>query len=164
MVLYKPTFATRIKRIVRTKNNIMSEVKKGDKVKVHYTGKLKDGSVFDSSVNREPLEFEVGAGMMIPGFDSAVHGMTVGDKKTAEISSAEAYGPVNDEMIIDVPKDNLPEDLKPEVGQQLSMQQPNGQAVPVMVKAVEEKSIKIDANHPLAGKDLIFEIELVEIN
>ena len=142
----------------------MSEVKKGDKVKVHYTGKLKDGSVFDSSVNREPLEFEVGAGMMIPGFDSAVHGMTVGDKKTAEISSAEAYGPVNDEMIIDVPKDNLPEDLKPEVGQQLSMQQPNGQAVPVMVKAVEEKSIKIDANHPLAGKDLIFEIELVEIN
>ena len=142
----------------------MSEVKKGDKVKVHYTGKLNDGSVFDSSANREPLEFEVGAGMMIAGFDSAVSGMKVGDKKVAEIPAAEAYGEKNDEMVVSVPKAQLPPDLKPEIGQQLSMQQPNGQAIPVVVTNVEEETIEIDANHPLAGKDLIFDIELVEIN
>lgn len=142
----------------------MSEVKKGDKVKVHYTGKLNDGSVFDSSVNREPLEFEVGAGMMIAGFDNAVNGMKVGDKKVAEIPAAEAYGEKNDDMIVSVPKAQLPPDLNPEVGQQLSMQQPNGQAIPVVVTNVEAETIEIDANHPLAGKDLIFDIELVEIN
>lgn len=142
----------------------MSEVKKGDKVKVHYTGKLNDGSIFDSSVNREPLEFEVGAGMMIAGFDSAVNGMKVGDKKVAEIPAAEAYGEKNDEMVVSVPKAQLPPDLNPEVGQQLSMQQPNGQAIPVVVTKVETETIEIDANHPLAGKDLIFDIELVEIN
>jgi len=142
----------------------MSEAKKGDKVKVHYTGKLTDGSVFDSSVDREPLEFELGAGMMIAGFDSAVTGMKIGDKKTANISSDEAYGEKNDEMIVEVPKSQLPEDLKPEVGQQLGMQQPNGQNIPVVVTSVGEEKIEIDANHPLAGKDLVFEIELVEIN
>ena len=105
----------------------MSEAKKGDKVKVHYTGKLNDGSVFDSSVNREPLEFELGAGMMIAGFDQAVHGMKVGDKKVADIPSDQAYGQRSEEMIVSVPKQQLPPDLKPEVGQQLSMQQPNGQ-------------------------------------
>lgn len=141
----------------------MSEAKKGDKVKVHYTGKLNDGSVFDSSVNREPLEFELGAGMMIAGFDQAVHGMKVGDKKTTNIPSDQAYGERNDEMIVSVPKEQLPPDLEPEVGQQLSMQQPNGQAIPVVVTSVEEASIELDANHPLAGKDLTFEIELVEI-
>lgn len=142
----------------------MSEVKKGDKVKVHYTGKLNDGSVFDSSVNREPLEFEVGAGMMIAGFDSAVNGMKVGDKKVAEIPAAEAYGEKNDDMVVSVPKAQLPPDLTPEIGQQLSMQQPNGQAIPVVVTKVETETIEIDANHPLAGKDLIFDIELVEIS
>jgi peptidylprolyl isomerase len=142
----------------------MSEVKKGDKVKVHYTGKLQDGSIFDSSVNREPLEFEVGAGMMIAGFDSAVNGMKVGDKKTADIPATEAYGEKNEEMVVSVPKTQLPPDLKPEIGQQLSMQQPDGQPLPVVVTKVEEESIEIDANHPLAGKDLIFEIELVEIS
>lgn len=141
----------------------MSEAKKGDKVKVHYTGKLNDGSVFDSSVNREPLEFELGAGMMIAGFDQAVHGMKVGDKKVADIPSDQAYGQRSEEMIVSVPKQQLPPDLKPEVGQQLSMQQPNGQAIPVVVTSVDEESIQLDANHPLAGKDLIFEIELVEI-
>ncbi len=141
----------------------MSGAKKGDSVKVHYTGKLHDGSVFDSSLNREPLEFEVGAGMMIAGFDKAVDGMNVGDKKTAEIPAAEAYGEKNKEMIIEVPKAQLPPDLKPEVGQQLSMQQPNGQALPVVVSNVKEDTVEIDANHPLAGKDLVFDIELVEI-
>ena len=142
----------------------MSEVKKGDKVKVHYTGKLQDGSIFDSSVNREPLEFEVGAGMMIAGFDNAVNGMKVGDKKTADIPATEAYGEKNEEMVVSVPKTQLPPDLKPEIGQQLSMQQPDGQPLPVVVTKVEEESIEIDANHPLAGKDLTFEIELVEIS
>lgn len=141
----------------------MSEAKKGDKVKVHYTGKLNDGSVFDSSVDREPLEFEVGAGMMIAGFDNAVVGMKVGDKKTANITADEAYGQKNDEMIVEIPKTQLPEDLTPEVGQQLGMQQPNGQSIPVVVTKVEESTIEIDANHPLAGKDLVFDIELVEI-
>lgn len=142
----------------------MAEAKKGDKVKVHYTGKLKDGSVFDSSENREPLEFELGAGMMIAGFDQAVHGMKIGDKKVADIPSNEAYGPRNDEMIVSVPKEQLPPDLKPAVGQQLSMQQPSGQAVPVVVTKVEDENIELDANHPLAGKDLVFDIELVEIS
>lgn len=142
----------------------MSEAKKGDKVKVHYTGKLVDGSVFDSSVEREPLEFELGAGMMIAGFDKAVHGMKVGDKITTNIVADEAYGQKNDEMVIEVPKAQLPEDLKPEVGQQLAMQQPNGQSIPVVVTKVEDQTVEIDANHPLAGKDLVFDIELVEIS
>ena len=142
----------------------MSEVKKGDKIKVHYTGKLQDGSVFDSSIDREPLEFEVGAGMMIAGFDAAVNGMKIGDKKVAEIPANEAYGEVNKEMIVEVKRTQLPPDLEPQVGQQLGMQQPNGQSVPVVVAEVKEESIVIDANHPLAGKDLIFEIELMEIS
>ena len=141
----------------------MSEVKKGDKVKVHYTGKLTNGDVVDSIVGGNPLEFEVGAGMMIAGFDAAVYGMKVGDKKVAEIPAAKAYGEVNNEMIVSIDKSQLPPDLKPEVGQQLGMQQPNGQSVPVTVTEVKDESITIDANHALAGKDLVFEIELVEI-
>ena len=142
----------------------MAEAKKGDRVKVHYTGKLQDGSVFDSSREREPLEFELGGGMMIKGFDAAVTGMQVGESKTAEIPADEAYGQHNEEMVIEVPKSQLPPDLEPEVGQQLGMQQPNGQSVPVRVTEVKEESIQIDANHPLAGKDLVFELELVEIS
>lgn len=141
----------------------MSTAKAGDKVKVHYTGKLKDGTQFDSSAGRAPLEFEVGAGMMIKGFDAAVNGMAVGDKVTAEIPAAEAYGAENPELIIDVPRTNLPPDLNPEVGQQLGMSQPNGQQVPVRIREVHEDKVVIDANHDLAGKDLIFDIELVEI-
>ncbi|MEM9389451.1 MAG: peptidylprolyl isomerase [Bacteroidota bacterium] len=141
----------------------MSEVKKGDKVKVHYTGKLNNGEVFDSSLGKSPLEFEVGAGMMIAGFDAAVNGMKVGDKKVAEIPASEAYGDVNEKMIVDISRSQLPTDLVPEIGQQLAMQQPNGQSVPVTVTQVQEDSITIDANHSLAGKDLIFEIELIGI-
>lgn len=141
----------------------MATAKKGDKVKVHYTGRLKDGTQFDSSAGRAPLEFEVGAGMMIKGFDAAVDGMAVGEKVTAEIPAAEAYGPVNPELMLDVPRTNLPPDLNPQVGQQLGMTQPNGQQVPVKVKEVHDDKVVIDANHDLAGKDLIFDIELVEI-
>lgn len=142
----------------------MSEAKKGDRVKVHYTGKLTDGSVFDSSRERDPLEFELGSGMMISGFDAAVTGMKIGESKVAEIPSKEAYGEHNDEMVISVPKTQLPEGLAPEIGQQLGMQQPNGESIPVRVTKVEEENIEIDANHPLAGKDLVFDLELVEIN
>lgn len=141
----------------------MSIAKAGDKVKVHYTGRLKDGTQFDSSAGRAPLEFEVGAGMMIKGFDDAVNGMAVGGKVTAEIAAADAYGAEKPELIIDVPIANLPPDLKPEVGQQLGMSQPDGQQVPVKIREVLEDKVVIDANHDLAGKDLIFDIELVEI-
>ncbi len=141
----------------------MPKAKAGDSVKVHYTGKLKDGTIFDSSEGREPLAFEVGAGQMIKGFDAAVDGMEVGDSKTAEIPAAEAYGEARQDLMFDVPKTNLPEDLKPEVGQQLAMTQPDGQQVPVTVAKVEEDKVIIDANHQLAGKDLIFDIKLVEI-
>lgn len=142
----------------------MSVAKKGDNVKVHYTGRLPDGTVFDSSRDREPLEFTVGGGQMIAGFDKAVDGMALGESKTATFSSEEGYGESNDDMVFTVPKDQLPADLKPEEGQQLSMQHPSGQQIPVVVTKVEENEIVIDANHPLAGKELEFEIELVEIN
>ena len=141
----------------------MSQAKQGDTVKVHYTGKLNDGSVFDSSANREPLQFTLGAGNMIPGFEKAVEGMGVGDKKTAEIPSDQAYGDKREDMIISVPRENVPGDISPEVGQQLAVQQQGGQQVPVTVKEVTEEKVVLDANHPLAGKDLVFEIEVVEI-
>jgi peptidylprolyl isomerase len=142
----------------------MSKAKKGDQVAVHYTGRLTDGTVFDSSEGREPLAFELGAGMMIKGFDAAVDGMEIGDKVTAEIVAAEAYGESNPDLIFDIPKDNLPADLNPQPGQQLAMSQPNGQQVPVKVKEVKDDIVVIDANHDLAGKDLVFDIELVSIN
>lgn len=141
----------------------MSQAKQGDTVKVHYTGKLADGNVFDSSVNREPLEFTIGAGNMIPGFEQAVQGMNVGEKKTAEIPSEQAYGEKREDMIISVPRENVPGDIQPEVGQQLAVQQQEGQQVPVTVTEVTEEKVVLDANHPLAGKDLVFEIELVEV-
>lgn len=141
----------------------MSKAKTNDTVKVHYTGKLTSGEVFDSSVNREPLQFVLGSGQMIPGFDSAVNGMELNEKKTVTISSEQAYGPTSEELIQDIPKAQLPEDLKPEVGQTLVATGPEGQQTQVLVTEVSDASIKIDANHPLAGKDLVFEIELVEI-
>lgn len=140
----------------------MEKAKKGDSVKVHYTGKFTDGNVFDSSVDREPLEFTIGAGMMIPGFDDAVDGMSKGEKVTAEIPAAKAYGDRRDDLVIDIAKDQFPPDIKPEVGQRLAMNS-NGQQVPVVVTNISEEKVEIDANHELAGKDLVFEIELVEI-
>jgi len=140
------------------------QAKKGDAVQVHYTGKLEDGTVFDSSVSRNPLGFTLGDGNMIKGFDAAVHGMNIGDKKTVTIPSNEAYGERREDMMIDVPIEQVPADIKPEVGIQLTLQGGNGQPMPVTVTHVDEKKITLDANHQLAGKDLIFEIELVEIN
>lgn len=141
----------------------MSVAKKGDKVKVHYTGRLNDGSEFDSSKGREPLEFEIGTQQVIPGFENAVVGMKAGETVTVEIPQDEAYGPIRDEMILKVEKEKLPPDFKPEVGQQYQLPQDNGQNVIVTVTEVTDETIELDANHPLAGKDLTFDIELVEI-
>lgn len=141
----------------------MAEAKKGDTVKVHYTGKLEDGSVFDSSDGRDPLEFTLGEGQVIPGFEAAVVGMNASDSKTTTISSDDAYGPHRKEMVAAVDRDQFPPDITPEVGQQLQMQRPDGQKIVVAVTEVSESSVTLDANHPLAGKDLTFEIELVEI-
>ena len=142
----------------------MSKAKKGDQIAVHYTGRLTDGTVFDSSEGREPLAFELGAGMMIKGFDAAVNGMEIGEKVTAEMAAAEAYGESNPDLIFDIPKSNFPPDLNPQPGQQLAMSQPNGRQIPVKVKEVKDEVVVIDANHDLAGKDLVFDIELISIN
>ncbi|MTI87546.1 MAG: peptidylprolyl isomerase [Balneolaceae bacterium] len=141
----------------------MATVKEGSIVKVHYTGKLSDGSVFDSSVERDPLQVTLGEGKLIPGFEKAVIGMEVGDSTTANIPAEEAYGPRRDDLELEIEKSQLPEDIEAEVGMQLQLNQPNGQPVPVQVTEVGEEEIKIDANHPLAGKDLTFDIELVDI-
>ncbi|MFA0961330.1 peptidylprolyl isomerase [Roseivirga sp. BDSF3-8] len=141
----------------------MSGAKQGDKVKVHYTGKLQDGTVFDSSENRDPLEFTLGNGQMIPGFEQAVNGMAIGDEKTAEIAADDAYGQRQDNMMVRVPKEQVPSDIQPEVGQQLAINQ-GGQNIPVVVTEVTEAEVVLDANHPLAGKDLVFDIKLMEIS
>ena len=141
----------------------MQQVKEGDVVKVHYTGKLTDGEQFDSSVGREPLEFTVGAGQMIKGFDVAVPGMTVGEKKTITIAPADAYGERTDEAIIQFPKSNVPADMQLQPGMQLTLSNQYGQPVPVIVVEVQEEVIVLDANHFLAGKELVFDIELVSI-
>jgi FKBP-type peptidyl-prolyl cis-trans isomerase 2 len=140
----------------------LSKVKEGDTVKVHYTGSLKNGEVFDSSKDKEPLEFTLGEGQLIPGFEKAVIGMAIGDSASIDIPSEEAYGEEREDLIINVPKDQLPDDVKPQVGMQLQVNQGNGQPIPVRIKEVGEEELTLDANHPLAGKDLSFEIELVE--
>ncbi|MBI2729792.1 MAG: peptidylprolyl isomerase [Sphingobacteriales bacterium] len=137
---------------------------KGSKVKVHYTGRLNSGEQFDSSAGREPLEFEVGAGMMIKGFDDAVVGMVVGDKKTITIAPQDGYGEANSDMIVEFPRDRFPEDMMPEVGMQLNMSNGAGQNFPVTIVEVKEETVTLDANHFLAGKDLIFDIEMVEVS
>lgn len=141
----------------------MAKAKKGDTVKVHYAGKLEDGKVFDTSLEREPLQFKIGEGQVIPGFEEAVIDMDVEETKTANIPSDKAYGPNRKDLIIEVDRKNLPADLKPEAGKQLQIRKPDGQLVLVMVTDVTESKVTLDANHPLAGKNLIFEIKLVEI-
>jgi FKBP-type peptidyl-prolyl cis-trans isomerase SlpA len=141
----------------------MSTVKANDTVRVHYTGKLADGEVFDDSRGREPIEFTLGAGQVIPGFEKAVLEMAVSDTKTVNIPSADAYGDHRPELIQDVPLSELPEEIKPEVGMQLVSQAPDGQQIPLVVTEVNADTIKVDANSPLAGKDLVFDLELVEI-
>lgn len=141
----------------------MQQVQHGDKIKVHYHGKLRSGETFDSSSGREPLEFTVGSGQVIKGFDEGVKGMKVGDKKTVEIAVGDAYGEKQQEMMIEFPKEQFPADMNPEVGMQLMMSNGSGQNFPVTVAEVKEDSVILDANHPLAGQDLIFDLELVEI-
>ena len=135
----------------------------GDTVRVHYTVTLQDGTTFDTSVGREPLEFTLGEGRMIPGFEKAVYGLQVGKSKTVTIPAEEAYGPHRDDLVIVVEREQLPADLDPKVDQQLPIQQTDGRTAVVIVTDVSETTITVDANHPLAGKDLTFEIELVEI-
>ncbi len=142
----------------------MQQVKNGDTVKVHYHGRLMDGTTFDSSEGREPLEFEVGSGMVIKGFDDGVRGMEVGDKRTLEIPAEEAYGDKNPEMLVEFPKEEFPEDMEPEVGMRLNMTNGSGEVIPVMITEVSEDSVILDANHPLAGEALVFDIELVQIS
>ncbi|MCP4570233.1 MAG: peptidylprolyl isomerase [FCB group bacterium] len=141
----------------------MSQAKNGDSVKVHYTGKLEDGTVFDSSKDRQPLEFKLGAGNVIPGFDSGITGMAIGDSKTVTIPPDQAYGEVRKDLLVEVDKGEFPKDIKPEIGQELQVQQPDGTPVSVTIVDVQDEKVTLDANHPLAGKTLIFDIELVEI-
>lgn len=142
----------------------MQQVKKGDTVKVHYHGKLTNGTTFDSSEGREPLEFEVGGGMVIPGFDEGITGMAIGEKKTIHIPADQAYGPKQEEMIMEFPRDRFPADMVPEVGMQLNMSNGSGQNFPVTIAEVREAVVVLDANHPLAGEELIFDLELVSID
>lgn len=141
----------------------MSEAHQGNTVKVHYTGRLKSGEVFDSSADREPLEFTLGEQGIIPGFQEALDGMNAGDKKTISISSDQAYGERHDELVIKIERERLPEDLNPEKGQQLAMKTEDDRTALVTVVDVSDTEITVDANHPLAGKDLEFDLELVEV-
>lgn len=138
--------------------------KTGDTVKVHYTGKLDDGTVFDTSNEREPLQFTIGEEQVIPGFEQAVIGMKPGESVTVKIPVDKAYGPYHEEWVIVVERDQFSADLEPEVGQRLQMTQADRRIIMVTVTDISESSVTLDANHPLAGKDLTFEIRLVEIN
>ncbi len=141
----------------------MAPAKLGDTVKVHYTGKLDDGTVFDSSVDRNPLEFTIGESQVIPGFEQAVVGMVLDESKTIKISANEAYGLRHEEMVAEVERNQFPEGMQLEVGQELQLRQDDEQIIFVAVTNVSESTVTLDANHPLAGKDLTFDIELVEI-
>jgi len=140
----------------------MSEAKRGDNVKVHYKGTLADGTVFDSSEGQEPLEFAVGAGQVIAGFEEAVVGMKVGESKVIDIPVAKAYGERKEEMVIKAPIEQVPPDLNPELGMRLEMGGVNGEVLRVVVTEITDTHITLDANPPLAGHDLTFAIELVE--
>ncbi len=142
----------------------MTAIKNGDTVRIHYTGTLLDGKVFDSSEGRDPLEFAVGSGQVIRGLDVALPGMEVGEKKRVEIACADAYGPINPGMRQEIPREGIPDDIPLDPGTQLQMQTPQGQAIPVTVVEVNEATVTLDANHALAGQDLIFDIEIVSIN
>lgn len=141
----------------------MSQAKQGDTVKIHYTGTLDDGTQFDSSSGREPLEFTIGSGQVIPGFDKAVEGMAVGDSKSVNIPPDQAYGARHEQMIQDVPRSALPADLQPVEGMSLRAQGQDGRAVNLTITSVRDDSITVDGNHPLAGQTLNFDIELVNI-
>jgi len=141
----------------------MTQVKTGDKVSIHYTGSLDNGDVFDSSNGRDPLEFVVGSGQIIPGLDKALPGMTVGEKKSVNIPSQEAYGEHDANGVIEVPRGEIPADIPLEVGVQLEMRSPEGQAMPVTVTKLTDETVTLDANHFLAGKALNFDFELISV-
>ncbi len=141
----------------------MSQVKQNDTVKVHYTGKLADGQIFDSSVDKEPLEFTLGQGQLIPGFEKGLIDMKENEKKTVNIPKEEAYGEPKEELIQEVEKSQLPEEIKPEVGMGLVSKSPDGREMNLVVTDVKDDTIVVDGNHPLAGKDLVFDLEVVEI-
>ena len=142
----------------------MAQVKTGDTVRLHYTGTLDDGTQFDSSAGRDPLEFTVGSGQIIPGLDREMTGMEVGEKKTVKIDPEDAYGSHDPARVQAVPRDQIPDHIPTEPGTQLQMQTPQGQAIPVTVTDVNDSEITLDANHPLAGKTLTFDVELVSVN
>ena len=141
----------------------MNDVKPGDTVRIHYTGTLSDGTTFDSSQGREPLEFTVGSGQIIPGLDRAIPGMNVGETKTVTVPAAEAYGDRNPDGVQSVPRAQVPDHIPLDPGTQLQVQTGDGRTLPVTVAEVTAEEVVLDANHPLAGKDLTFEVELVEI-
>lgn len=141
----------------------MSKAKQGDTVKVHYKGTLEDGTVFDTTAGRDPLEFTIGGGEILPGFEQAVVGMASGEKRRTEIAAKDAYGEHQTDRVIEVGRDKFPDEIQPEIGQRLQMVREGGEALPVTVVEVGDESVTLDANHPLAGKDVTFEIELVEI-
>jgi len=141
----------------------MTQAKSGDTVRVHYTGTLNNGQVFDSSKSRDPLEFTLGAGMVIAGFDAAVTGLSPGESTTTKIPVDKAYGPYQKEMVAEIERANIPADFELEVGQRLEMQVPNGDAMAVTITDIQGDTVTLDGNHPLAGQDLTFELELVEI-
>jgi FKBP-type peptidyl-prolyl cis-trans isomerase 2 len=141
----------------------MSQAKQGDTVRVHYTGTLEDGEVFDSSKGREPLEFVVGAGQVIPGFEKAVEGLAPEESRKVTLPPEEAYGERDDSRVLTIERERIPSEIDIEVGTTLQMQTPEGQALPVTVQDIGEESVTLDANHPLAGKALTFEVELVEV-
>jgi peptidylprolyl isomerase len=141
----------------------MTQAKSGDTVRIHYTGTLDDGTEFDSSAGRDPLEFALGGGQVIPGFDSAVDGMAVGENKTVTIAADQAYGDRHEQLVQEVPKSALPDEIEPAVGMQLQSQSPEGHVMNLVITDVADETITLDGNHPLAGQALTFAIELVEI-
>lgn len=141
----------------------MAQAKRGNIVKVHYVGKFEDGTVFDTSREREPLPFTIGEGEVIPGFEEAVVGMNPGESKKVVIPAENAYGPRHDEMVLVVDRQNLPEGVDPQVGQQYQIPQSDGQSIVVTVTDASDSSVTLDGNHPLAGRALTFEIELLEV-
>ncbi|MBE9061434.1 peptidylprolyl isomerase [cf. Phormidesmis sp. LEGE 11477] len=141
----------------------MTQSKSGDTVRVHYTGTLNNGQVFDSSKDRAPLEFTLGTGMVIAGFDTAVTGLSPGESITTTIPVDKAYGPYQEEMVAEIERANIPADFELEVGQRLEMQVPGGEAMAVTITDIQGDTVTLDGNHPLAGQDLTFELELVEI-
>jgi peptidylprolyl isomerase len=145
-------------------SHIVSKARQGDTVHVHYTGRLDDGTVFDSSQGREPLSFVLGKGDVIPGFEKAIEGLTVGEQTSAQIAPEDAYGPRSDTLILTVPHDLFPDGVTPAVGQRFEMSTEDGRRAPVVVTGVTEESVQIDANHPLAGEQLNFDLELVRID